>query len=66
MSCTDNKTTEVMNFSGYIIPPTVAGAILVMNNVFGVGSERRNGLKEAGFDPVKVQRLVNTLVEFWE
>lgn len=48
------------------IPDTVVGAIEVMNGLHGIGEARVQSLKNAGYDPAKVQKLVNTLVIFWE
>lgn len=48
------------------IPDTVVGAIEVMNGLHGTGKERTVSLEASGYDPLKVQQVVNTLVEFWE
>lgn len=43
------------------LPETVAVAILVIGGQFGDGEERKEKLKKAGYDPIKIQRCVNEL-----
>lgn len=43
------------------LPETVSVAILVIGGQFGDGEERKEKLKKAGYDPIKIQRCVNEL-----
>lgn len=42
------------------------GALEVIANKYGIGAERIEKLKEAGYDADRVQEIVNILVEVME
>nr|DAI89898.1 MAG TPA: CW7 repeat protein [Caudoviricetes sp.] len=51
-----------MSVTVFNMPETVSVAFLVIAGKFGNGEDRKNKLKKAGYDPVKVQSCVNDLL----
>lgn len=55
-----------MNVTAINLPSTVSAALLVIAGQYGNGTERREKLKKAGYNPVTVQACVNELLKILE
>ena len=51
-----------MTVTAFNIPETVSVALLVIAGQFGSGQERKERLKKAGYNVIKVQSCVNDLL----
>ena len=55
-----------MNVTAINLPSTVSAALLVIAGQYGNGTERREKLKKAGYNPNTVQTCVNELLKILE
>ncbi len=55
-----------MNVTAINLPSTVSTALLVIAGQYGNGTERREKLKKAGYNPATVQACVNELLKILE
>lgn len=46
----------------FSIPPLFAAAIMVCSGYYGDGETRKERLKKDGYDPVRVQQIVNKIL----
>lgn len=55
-----------MNVTAINLPSTVSVALLVIAGQYGNGTERKEKLKKAGYNPDTVQACVNELLKILE